>query len=66
MVPIFTHDAEKAVVMETAQRAGGLSAAGIRVQLDEQDWLTPAKVQRVGAAWRAIRVEVGRGVTMGW
>lgn len=42
IVPIFTHDKEKAVVLETAKTVHAeLMAADIRVKMDERDGLTP-------------------------
>jgi prolyl-tRNA synthetase len=68
MVPIFTHDAEKAVVLGTAQHVrAALSAAGIRVQLDEREWLTPGyKFNEWELRGVPLRVEIGpREVTSG-
>jgi prolyl-tRNA synthetase len=68
IVPIFTQDAEKAMVMETAQQVrAALSAAGIRVQLDEREWLTPGyKFNEWELRGVPMRVEIGpREVTSG-
>jgi prolyl-tRNA synthetase len=68
IVPIFKDEAEKAVVMATAQKVRAeLVAADIRVKMDERDWLTPGyKFNDWEMRGVPIRMEIGpRDVTRG-
>jgi len=61
IVPIYRKDEEKASVMEFAQRVfSGLTAAGVRVKLDDRDQYTPGwKYNEWELRGVPVRIEIG-------
>ena len=61
MVPIYKNDAEKSVVMETADRIfSEIKAAGIRIKMDDRDEVTPGfKYNDWEMRGVPVRMEIG-------